>query len=83
MHSGFGISKNHRGLGTGDFRDIGQLSFTQLAELRHRGAFSTVSRTFALCCAKCVQADDSETNQLPEKWYKVSSTLPLSLFLTD
>ncbi|TVY81647.1 tRNA (cytidine(32)-2'-O)-methyltransferase non-catalytic subunit TRM732 [Lachnellula suecica] len=32
------------------FAEIGDLSFLQLSTLRHRGAFSTVSLTFAVCC---------------------------------
>ena len=58
-------------LDSGDYKRIGWLSFTQLAELRHRGAFSTVSQTFALCCAKCLRAGESESKKLPEYWYKV------------
>ncbi|CZR61279.1 uncharacterized protein PAC_11175 [Phialocephala subalpina] len=33
------------------FQYIGDLTFDQLSNLRHRGAFSTVSLTFATCCA--------------------------------
>ncbi|OBT87037.1 hypothetical protein VE02_03681 [Pseudogymnoascus sp. 03VT05] len=29
---------------------VGNLTFVQLASLRHRGAFSTVTTTFSLCC---------------------------------
>ncbi|RKF59454.1 tRNA -methyltransferase non-catalytic subunit TRM732 [Golovinomyces cichoracearum] len=32
------------------FKSIGDLSLEQLSCLRHRGAFSTVSATFAVCC---------------------------------
>lgn len=32
------------------FSGIGDLTFEQLSTLRHRGAFSTVSLTFARCC---------------------------------
>ncbi|KAL8329312.1 hypothetical protein RB597_004850 [Gaeumannomyces tritici] len=32
------------------FGDIGNLTFEQLSNLRHRGAFSTVSLTFTTCC---------------------------------
>jgi len=55
-----------------DFEKVGWLILTQLAELRHRGAFSTVAHTFALCCIKCVQSKDEATEQLPRVWYKVS-----------
>lgn len=45
------------------------LSFSQLAELRHRGAFSTVSTTFAVCCMSCNKLSNSEGSVL-ENWYK-------------
>lgn len=32
------------------FRSLCELCFTQLAELRHRGAFSTVAQTWIACC---------------------------------
>jgi hypothetical protein len=35
---------------TNTFTQIGNLSFTQLSTLRHRGAFSTVALTFSRCC---------------------------------
>lgn len=62
-----------------DFQKLGNLAFTQLAELRHRGAFSSVSLTFAACCRKCAQATQSSDPQikqslisrLPAHWYKV------------
>lgn len=62
-----------------DFQKLGNLAFTQLAELRHRGAFSSVSQTFAACCRKCAQANQSSHPQiknspisrLPAHWYKV------------
>ncbi|KAK0893887.1 hypothetical protein LTR02_012592 [Friedmanniomyces endolithicus] len=31
-------------------RKLAELCFTQLAELRHRGAFSTVAQTWVVCC---------------------------------
>ena len=56
-----------------DFHHLGWLAFSQLAELRHRGAFSTVAQTFALCCAKCAETTGTHTHiaQLPELWYQV------------
>lgn len=55
------------------FERIGNLTFTQLASLRHRGAFSTVSATFATCCqqTKHLQFEDGEKSLL-EVWYEVS-----------
>lgn len=63
------------GLSFEDFRRIGTLSFVQLAELRHRGAFSTVAQTFAACCKRCGRSKDSGISGLPETWYKVSLCL--------
>ena len=49
---------------------LGRLSLTQLGELRHRGAFSTVSITFAACCTACVRSDVSEIRDGPQDWYQ-------------
>jgi len=58
------------------FRDAGYLTFEQLASLRHRGAFSTVSLTFATCCQLTqrlphVYADISGSENLLREWYQV------------
>lgn len=53
------------------YRTFGELAFAQLAELRHRGAFSTVSQTFADCCIRCVESEDPATRALPKEWYLV------------
>jgi hypothetical protein len=66
------------GLSYGDFKAIGQLCFTQLAELRHRGAFSTVSQTFVTCCHQCEQSGDPSILMLPGRWLNVSSIIPVS-----
>ncbi|PLB55905.1 HEAT repeat protein [Aspergillus steynii IBT 23096] len=58
------------GLTYDDYQKIGTTSFTQLAELRHRGAFSTVSQTFATCCLRCGQSSDPEVADLPTRWYQ-------------
>lgn len=58
------------GLLWADFEKVGQTSFTQLAELRHRGAFSTVSNTFATCCQRCSQSKDVQIQELPRAWYQ-------------
>lgn len=50
---------------------FGVLCFTQLVELRHRGAFATVAQTFAAICRRCVTVDDPVLRALPEKWYQV------------
>ncbi|KAI2642567.1 hypothetical protein GGS21DRAFT_498499 [Xylaria nigripes] len=53
------------------FEEIGNLTFDELSNLRHRGAFSTVSQTFTACCQlpQCVQPHQSSVNLL-EKWYE-------------
>lgn len=61
------------GLGYEDFRGVGNLAFTQLAELRHRGAFTAVSQTFASCCRRCTNSKDPNIASLPKLWYKVSN----------
>ncbi|KKZ68139.1 hypothetical protein EMCG_06196 [[Emmonsia] crescens] len=58
------------GLVEADFNKMGTLSFTQLAELRHRGAFSAVSQTFTACCQRCAQAMDPDISNLLNVWYK-------------
>ncbi|KAL3439309.1 putative death-receptor fusion protein-domain-containing protein [Aspergillus tetrazonus] len=58
------------GLTRADYEQIGKSSFTQLAELRHRGAFSTVAQTFAACCQRCGQSSNPEISALPLLWYQ-------------
>lgn len=55
------------------FIGIGDLTFKQLSNLRHRGAFSTVSLTFARCChLSQIQLNNKSLNINPvERWYKV------------
>lgn len=52
------------------FERLGHLCFAQLLELRHRGAFSTVSQTFAAFCRRCVSSDVPALRSLPETWYQ-------------
>lgn len=61
------------GLRREKLQKIGALAFTQLAELRHRGAFSTVSQTFAACCILCAQRKSPSITELPRHWYQVCS----------
>lgn len=63
--------QGEQGLKRRDYENIGNTSFTQLAELRHRGAFSTVSQTFATCCQRCGQSKDPAIFSLPNAWYQV------------
>lgn len=60
------------GLRRGDYDTIGALSFVQLSELRHRGAFSAVSQSFITCCVRCSENKDPEISSLPDGWYEVS-----------
>ena len=50
---------------------VGWLCIEQLTLLRHRGAFSTVAQTFALCCDHARRSQDSSTQQLNDAWYNV------------
>ena len=51
-------------------RRVGKLSLTQLSELRHRGAFSTVSITFTACCVACAKSSVPEITEEPKTWYQ-------------
>lgn len=59
-----------------DFEALGTLSFVQLSELRHRGAFSTVAQTFTAFCHRCAAAENETISKLPERWYEVMSDGP-------
>jgi Putative death-receptor fusion protein (DUF2428) len=65
-----------------DYEAIGTLSFAQLSQLRHRGAFSAVSQTFETCCVRCAENKDLEISGLPDMWYQVSETTfsPLKVY---
>ncbi|KAL2181602.1 putative death-receptor fusion protein-domain-containing protein [Thermothelomyces heterothallicus CBS 202.75] len=57
------------------FRETGYLAFEQLASLRHRGAFSTVSYTFSTCCQLTQQLREvypeiDEAENLLREWYQ-------------
>ena len=53
-------------------KSIGDLSFDQLARLRHRGAFSTVAQTFLQCCHKYRSASATSSGKLIETWYSLA-----------
>lgn len=69
------------GLRCSEIQTTGDLAFSQLGELRHRGAFCTVSQTFSSCCKRCteagqqdfqdLQAEGLPRRKLPRKWYQV------------
>jgi hypothetical protein len=52
------------------FNTIGDLTFNQLAMLRHRGAFTTVSSTFTTCCQMTRQAPDTYQSDNLRRWYE-------------
>ncbi|KAJ4420130.1 hypothetical protein N0V82_004577 [Gnomoniopsis sp. IMI 355080] len=55
------------------FRAAGNLAFTQLSTLRHRGAFSSVSLTFTCCCQNAQHPSivaAAENRILLETWYQ-------------
>ncbi|KAI0402725.1 putative death-receptor fusion protein-domain-containing protein [Xylaria palmicola] len=54
------------------FVDIGSITFDQLSNLRHRGAFSTVSQTFTACCqlVQCIPASENNSVDLLKTWYE-------------
>ena len=57
------------------FSAIGSLSFEQASTIRHRGALTTVSQTFATSCqmSRHYSGDDSPDNLL-RAWYLVKPT---------
>ena len=50
---------------------LANLCFSQLSELRHRGAFSTVAQTWVVCCQRAaVLPSSEEPNRLLQQWYQ-------------
>ncbi|CAD0106145.1 unnamed protein product [Aureobasidium uvarum] len=64
-------SLNHELLSPQQLRQLGDLTFTQLAELRHRGAFSTVAQTFVVCCMRSNSSAITVSQDL-EDWYQTA-----------
>ncbi|KAJ8109246.1 hypothetical protein OPT61_g7601 [Boeremia exigua] len=52
------------------FERLGRLCFTQLLDLRHRGAHSTVAQTFAAFCRRCATSKIPGLKALPDVWYQ-------------
>ncbi|KAL1874253.1 hypothetical protein Daus18300_003617 [Diaporthe australafricana] len=55
------------------FRKVGNLAFTQLSTIRHRGAFSSVSLNFTCCCQHARNSRVASLGTEPsllESWYK-------------
>lgn len=67
------------------FPKVGNLTFSQLSDLRHRGAFSTVSLTFAHCCqlTQDYGGDGQQANMLLQTWYQVIPLNKWTFVMTD
>ncbi|KAK9334172.1 putative death-receptor fusion protein-domain-containing protein [Lipomyces starkeyi] len=48
--------------------DLGNLLLSELATIRHRGAFSSVYPTFVACCTRCNLSTSNKLIGLPGKW---------------
>ncbi|OTA66695.1 hypothetical protein K449DRAFT_325817 [Hypoxylon sp. EC38] len=59
-----------------DFERIGRLTFEELSNLRHRGAFTTVSQTFTSCCqlVRYFHSNSNDGLSLLDEWYKGTLT---------
>ncbi|WYZ40214.1 hypothetical protein EsH8_IV_000555 [Colletotrichum jinshuiense] len=68
------------------FTTVGSLTFDQLSNLRHRGAFNTVSLSFATCCQLVKHLDDPKAGHegdqtLLDIWYKVRRMTSLTTYV--
>ncbi|KAI1144095.1 hypothetical protein F5Y05DRAFT_363612 [Hypoxylon sp. FL0543] len=59
-----------------NFEAIGRLTFDELSNLRHRGAFTTVSQTFTSCCqlVKYFPNSPNDDSSLLDEWYEGALT---------
>ncbi|KAI1393468.1 putative death-receptor fusion protein-domain-containing protein [Hypoxylon trugodes] len=59
-----------------NFEQIGRLTFDELSNLRHRGAFTTVSQTFTACCqlVKYFPGHSNNDSSLLDEWYQGALT---------
>ncbi|KAF8531293.1 putative death-receptor fusion protein-domain-containing protein [Trichophaea hybrida] len=53
-----------------DFERGGKLLLQQLADIRHRGAFSSVSPSFVALCTRCFKSSDPALQELPRTWLR-------------
>ena len=58
-------------------RKLRGLCYTQLSELRHRGAFSTVAQTFAYVYAEYATSANSQVTRIIDEPYEVGSVQPM------
>ena len=56
-------------LARGAMLSLSTLCFSQLAELRHRGAFSTVAQTWVTCCIRCRTLKSQNDQFSLQTWY--------------
>ncbi len=64
-----GCLLNYSTISTEHIVSLSNLCFTQLAELRHRGAFSTVAQTWISCCLRCRDMKTQGGVSMTEVWY--------------
>lgn len=58
------------------FERVGKLTFQQLSDLRHRGAFTTVALTFATCCQMTKGLPETEGEpSILDVWYQVRKSV--------
>jgi hypothetical protein len=65
-----GSLTNHDALSVEQVLSLSNLCFTQLAELRHRGAFSTVAQMWIACCLRCRNMKTSDEQSMIHVWYQ-------------
>ncbi|KAL7269129.1 hypothetical protein RUND412_008219 [Rhizina undulata] len=62
-----------------DFSLGGSLLLSQLADIRHRGAFSAVSPSFVAVCSRCFRCgENTDVRKLPKEWLEQNLSLILS-----
>lgn len=59
-------------LASTDFERCGKQLLQQLADIRHRGAFSAVSPSFVALCTRCFESSDATLRELPRTWLRGS-----------
>ena len=66
--------EQHQLVSTENFQRVFDLTFIELVELRHRGAFSAVAQAFAACCSRAAAL---QSYNLLENMYRVGRALLL------
>lgn len=65
-----GLACKASGIDADIMSKIGQLLFSQLAQLRHRGAFSAVAQSYAAFCSHCIAATATEMTDIVNRLYE-------------